>query len=275
MLNKSIANQLIFAIIVIAILFASVFLTWQMSHIPLASSPIDDYCSVEISGLPLPVRYDAMQYDFYDETTKGTVFAECIWPEFGQAHTIQTQNVIINWIIYLALILAIVNLLRKRKKISLAMIIIIGIISILIMVTLSIINDYTKGGDIINQYKSEGWTVVSATYNDINITAPWTLYVQTIETVTFVKPNEITKLDNEYLTAKLFIIVLDYQYTGEMSFFTSNNIYDCDNNKSGFIGDFASEDINYETLIWYEYYEDVAGYETGYEIIQRICDYKK
>jgi len=118
MLSKFTSDKLIFAVIVITVLFVSIFLTWQMSFIPLTSSPINNYCSVEISGTPLPVRYSAVQYDFYDEATKGTIFAECIWPEFGQTHTIKWQNAIINWVLYLALILSLVNLFRKRKNIS-------------------------------------------------------------------------------------------------------------------------------------------------------------
>lgn len=90
-----------------------------MSFFQTVSSPINDYCSVEISGMPLPVRYNAVQYDFYDEATKGTIFAECIWPEFGQTHTIKWHNVIINWVLYLALILSVFNLFRTRKTISL------------------------------------------------------------------------------------------------------------------------------------------------------------
>jgi len=116
MFSKSTSDKLIFTVIIIGILFSSIFLTWQMSFFQTASSPINDYCSVEISGIPLPVRYSAVQYDFYDEATKGTIFAECIWPEFGQTHTIKWQNVIINWVLYLALILSLVNLFRKKKK---------------------------------------------------------------------------------------------------------------------------------------------------------------
>lgn len=118
MLRKFTSNKLIFAVVSIAILFASIFLTWQMSFIPLTSSPINNYCLVEISGIPLPVRYSAVQYDFYDEATKGTIFAECIWPEFEQTHTIKWQNAIINWVLYLTFILSVVNLFRKKMSLT-------------------------------------------------------------------------------------------------------------------------------------------------------------
>lgn len=153
-------------------------------------------------------------------------------------------------------------------------IVIFSIISILIIITLSAITDYKKRDDVINKYESEGWVEVNTTYNDISIMEPWTIFSKTVDTVAFIKPNEVIELDNGYLTAEVFYIVFDYQNTGEMNFFTPNNIFDCQNNKSAYIGNITSEDINYEELIWREHSQDVKGDETKYEITQKICDLK-
>jgi len=157
-----------------------------------------------------------------------------------------------------------------RKKV----IIIFSIIAILIILALSAITDYKKRDDLINKYESEGWVEVNTTYNDISIMKPWTIFSKTVNTVAFIKPNEVIELDNGYFTAEAFYIVFDYQNTGETNFFNPNYIFDCQNNRNAYFGDNVIEDINYDELVWRELSEEVEGNEIEYKIMQEICDAK-
>lgn len=150
-------------------------------------------------------------------------------------------------------------------------IVIFTIIVILIILMLSAITDYKKRDDLINKYESEGWVEVNTIYNNISVMKPWTVFSKTADTVAFIKPNEVNMLDNDYLTAEVFYIVFDYQNSGEIMFFNPNYIFDCQNKKNAFIQDKASENINYDELLWRDLSENFKGSETEYKIMQEIC----